>query len=171
MTPSPVLSSAAKTRIRLPETWSMRRMPPRALKRGSISFSLPLMARIGESGSVINCANRATDVSILDWLATPVPVPPESPSDKFMPSPFLCQAYTKSTWEARGRVRNTRNRGDTWKTTGDVETSFTLHVAVQNGPGDGGGFHRREIVETSGLEESIRVCRQSPRIPGLRICA
>src|SRR5258708_24834644 len=64
------------------------------------------MAPMGDSGSVINCANRATDVSILDWRATPVPVPPESPSDKFMSSPFLCQAYTKSAWEARGRGRN-----------------------------------------------------------------
>src|SRR5258708_38554883 len=71
------------------------------------------MARMGDSGSVINCANRATDVSILDWRATPAPVPPESPSDKFMYSPFLCQAYTNLTWEARGRGRNTRNRGDT----------------------------------------------------------
>src|SRR5712692_6297393 len=126
------------------------------------------MARMGDSGSVIHCVNRATDVSILDWRATPAPVPPESPSDKFMSSPFLCQAYTKSPWEARGRGRNTRNRGDTWKTTGDVETSFTLHVAVRNGPGDGGGFHRREIVETSELEGSIRGSRQSPCIPGLR---
>src|SRR5260370_15573404 len=51
------------------------------------------------------------------------------------------------------------------------EIGATLHVAVQNALNDGGGFHRREIAETSELEESIRVPRQSPCIPCLRICA
>src|SRR5437879_13823757 len=98
------------------------------------------MAGMGDSVSVINCVNRATDDSILDWRATPVPVPSESPSDRFMSSPFLCQAYTKSTWEARGRVRNTRNRGDTWKTTGDVETVLRYALGREMGQAMAEGF-------------------------------
>src|SRR5579862_5436929 len=54
------------------------------------------IARIGESGSAIHFSNRATDDSMPPRGATPKPVPSESPNDKFIVSPFLCQLTRKA---------------------------------------------------------------------------